>query len=70
MTIVANKYIFLGCRDHKVYPVDLQTLQIHKHLNPPHFDAITSLQSFLNNKFLVSGSRDKNLRLYKLPTST
>jgi len=35
-------------------------------LQPPHFDVVTSLALLNNGATLVSGSRDKNLRLYDI----
>ena len=35
-------------------------------MQPPHFDVVTSLAMLGHGSLLVSGSRDKNLRLYDL----
>ena len=61
----ARGHLFLGCRNKNIYPVDLANLQTLAPLEPPHFEAITSL-AVLNDATLISGSRDKNLRLYAL----
>ena len=62
----SRSHIFYGCRNHNVYPFDLDNLQTLPNLQPPHFDVVTSLAMMNNGATLVSGSRDKNLRLYNL----
>lgn len=54
--------LFIGCRNHYVYPFNIKTFETLQPFEPPHFDAVTSL-SLINNT-LVSGSRDKNLRCW------
>lgn len=58
--------MFYGCRNHNVYPFCLNTFTTMQGLQPPHFDAVTSLALMRNGSTLVSGSRDGNLRLYDL----
>ena len=54
--------LFYGCRNHYVYPLNLQTFETLQPFEPPHFDAVTSLA--LLDDSLISGSRDKNLRCW------
>ena len=61
-----GSHIFYGCRNHNVYPFCLSTFTTLTNLQPPHFDVVTSLAMMNNGSTLVSGSRDKNLRLYNL----
>jgi WD40 repeat protein len=61
-----GSHIFYGCRNHNVYPFCLSTFTTLANLQPPHFDVVTSLAMMNNGSTLVSGSRDKNLRLYNL----
>ena len=61
-----GSHIFYGCRNHNVYPFCLNTFTAMQNLEPPHFDAVTSLALMNGGRTLVSGSRDKNLRLYDL----
>ena len=61
-----GSHIFYGCRNHNVYPFCLTTFTTLQNLQPPHFDVVTSLAMMNNGTTLVSGSRDKNLRLYDL----
>lgn len=56
-------HLYMGCRNHYVYPIPLDTLETQVPLDPPHFDAVTSLAT-LSDDLLVSGSRDKNLRCW------
>ena len=64
-----GSHIFYGCRNHNVYPFCLNTFTTMQSLQPPHFDVVTSLAMLNNGATLVSGSRDKNLRLYDLNKS-
>lgn len=52
--------LFMGCRNHNVYPYNYVTQEIKQPLTPPHFGAVTSLA--IVGDTLISGSRDKNLR--------
>ena len=61
-----GSHIFYGCRNHHVYPFCVRTFNTLANLQPPHFDVVTSLAMMNNGRTLVSGSRDKNLRLYDL----
>jgi hypothetical protein len=57
----------MGCRNHFIYPVDAKSLTIGDSLAPPHYGVVTSL-AILGNNSLISGSKDKNLRSYRLDT--
>ena len=61
-----GSHVFYGCRNHNVYPFCLNSFQTLPNLRPPHFDVVTSLALLNGGTTLVSGSRDKNLRLYDL----
>jgi len=63
-----GSHIYLGCRNHYVYPVDLKTLSMISPLTPPHFDAVTAL-ALMGSQTLVSGSKDKNLRSYRVDST-
>jgi len=58
-------WLFMGCRNHKIHPLDLKTMDQIKPLDPPHFDAVTSL-GIIGGNTLISGSKDKNMRSYDL----
>jgi WD40 repeat protein len=53
----------MGCRNHSVYPIAMQGYETMAPLEPPNFDAVTSL-ALLQDGTMVSGSRDKNLRMW------
>lgn len=57
-----NDYLFCGQRNHKIVPFSLSQWIGMTPLSPPHFDAVTCLTVL--NDILVSGSKDKNLRVY------
>ena len=61
-----HPYLFFGCRNHTVNPFDLKQWITLNPLEPPHFDAVTSLALIGGGTTLISGSKDKNLRLYNL----
>ena len=46
-----------------MYPVAIQGYETMPALEPPHYDAVTSL-ALLQDGVMVSGSRDKNLRMW------
>eukprot|EP01017_Pseudomicrothorax_dubius_P041880 TRINITY_DN6761_c0_g1_i7.p1 TRINITY_DN6761_c0_g1~~TRINITY_DN6761_c0_g1_i7.p1 ORF type:complete len:267 (+),score=58.19 TRINITY_DN6761_c0_g1_i7:59-802(+) len=59
--------LFYGSRNHQVRRLDLRTMEAMSPFEPPHFDTVTSLA--LVNDYLVSGSRDKNLKLWRVDTA-
>lgn len=61
-----SSHVFYGCRSKQVYPFCLNTFTTLQSLEPPHFELVTSLAMLNGGATLVSGSRDKNLRLYDL----
>ena len=54
--------LYYGCRDHKVHRLRLSDFEILKPYETAHYDTVTSLA--LYDGSLVSGSRDKNLRIW------
>ena len=66
----SGDHIYYGCRKHTVNPFCLNTFTTLNPLHPPHFDVVTSLALLGGGTTLVSGSRDKNLRLYDLKSPT
>lgn len=54
--------LFYGCRSHQVIPYHFPSREIYSALDPPHFDAVTSLAML--DGYLVSGSRDKMVRVW------
>ncbi|KRW99475.1 WD40-repeat-containing domain [Pseudocohnilembus persalinus] len=67
LSITGNSdQIFLGCRDHKVRRFNFQNNQVShlSPLDPPHLDAVNSLEIISGH--LVSGSRDRNLKLWSI----
>ena len=60
---LTQENLFMGCRNHYVYPINLKTFETQRPFEPPHFDAVTSLAQ-LQDDSLISGSRDKNLRCW------
>jgi WD40 repeat protein len=59
-----NQTLYYGSRNHQVRRIDLATMESLAPLMPPHFDAVTSLS--IVGGHLVSGSRDKILKLWSL----
>jgi len=59
-----NGTLYYGCRNHQVRRVNLMNMESLAPFDPPHFDVVTSLA--VVKDYLVSGSRDKNLRLWNL----
>lgn len=56
----------MGCRSHKIFPLDLNTMaEPEKELQPPHMDAVTCLGT-VGGETLMSGSKDKHLRSYNI----
>lgn len=54
--------LFYGCRSHQVIPYNFFKGEQFNALEPPHFDAVTSLAML--DGCLVSGSRDKMVRVW------
>lgn len=54
--------LFYGCRSHQVIPYNFKAKGLYDALDPPHFDAVTSLAML--DGYLVSGSRDKMVRVW------
>ena len=59
--------LYLGNRNHQVRRINLDTMDSLSNFEPPHFDTVTSL-AFIKN-YLISGSRDKNLKVWGLDSS-
>jgi len=59
-----NSTLYYGCRNHQVRRVNMMTMEALPPFEPPHYDVVTSLA--IVNDHLISGSRDKNLRLWSL----
>lgn len=57
-----NNTIFYASRDHFVRKINLTGNSGVDYFRPPHFDVVTSLAVL--NGFLVSGSKDHNLKLW------
>lgn len=58
---------YYGCRDHKVHKMRITDLEPQKSLEPSHYDSVTCLAQYEN--VLISGSRDKNLRIWDYESS-
>ena len=56
-------FVFTGNRNHSVNPFSLKQWTTMPPLQAPHFDAVSSL-TVLKSDVLVSGGKDKNLRVY------
>lgn len=56
--------LFYGTRTHQVRRMNLDHLEILAPFEPPHMDTVTSLT--ILGDYLVSGSRDKNLRMWSM----
>ncbi|KAL4435321.1 hypothetical protein ABPG74_022804 [Tetrahymena malaccensis] len=57
-----NNIIYYASRDHYVRRINMETNQSIDPFKPPHYDAVTSLA--ILNGYLVSGSKDHNLKLW------
>jgi WD40 repeat protein len=65
--------LFIGTRKHYVLPVSLAHgspfgNHCQTHFEPPHFDVVTSFATLLDDKILISASKDKNLRGWSVHT--
>ena len=57
----------MGTRNHQVRRLNIQTMDPLSPFEPPHMDTVTGVTSVRNH--LISGSKDKNLRLWSLESS-
>lgn len=62
-----EKQLFMGCRNHSIVPMGLghHSLfqdQVQAPIKQPHLDVVTSFATLLDEKILISASKDKNLR--------
>ena len=62
-------HMFMGCRNHSIVPMGLggSSLlidQVHAPLKAPHLDVVTSFTTLMDDKVLISASKDKNLRAW------
>lgn len=58
--------LYYGTRGHQVRSMNLETNEVMPAFDNPHFDAVTSVAA--NRGYLVSGSRDKCLKLWNIDT--
>ena len=56
--------VYYGTRNHSVRRMAMGSWDILSPFEPPHLDSVTGL-TMVNNR-LISGSKDKNLRLWDL----
>jgi len=59
-----NGILYYGTRDHFVRRMKIQNNETLLPFQPPHMDTVTGLATF--GDYLISGSKDKNLRLWSL----
>ena len=62
-----EKQLFMGCRNHSIVPMGLSHHslfhdQLQAPIKQPHLDVVTSFATLLDEKILISASKDKNLR--------
>lgn len=62
-----QKTLFMGCRNHSIVPMGLGYHapfheQVQGPLKQPHLDVVTSFACMLDERILVSASKDRNLR--------
>jgi hypothetical protein len=62
-----EKQLFMGCRNHSIVPMGLSHHapfhdQVQTPIKQPHLDVVTSFATLLDEKILISASKDKNLR--------
>ncbi|KAL4483969.1 hypothetical protein ABPG72_013975 [Tetrahymena utriculariae] len=62
-----NNIIYYASRDHYVRRINMETNLSIDPFKPPHYDAVTSLA--ILNGYLVSGSKDHNLKLWNINPS-
>lgn len=60
--LIEKDIMYYGCRDHKVHRMRLSDYEVLKSYETSHYDTVTSLTLYENT--LISGSRDKNLRVW------
>lgn len=58
----ADGVFYYGCRDHKVHRMRICDLEVMKSFENSHYDTVTCLGLYEN--LMISGSRDKNLRIW------
>ena len=68
-----SQTLFMGCRNHSITPVGLSRdslfqEQVHHSLPTYHLDVVTAFTTLGNDKYLVSASRDKNLKGWSTST--
>ena len=56
--------LFYGTRNRQVRRMNVKDMEILSPFEPPHMDSVTGLTTIGNR--LISGSKDKNLRLWNL----
>lgn len=56
--------LYYGTRDHFVRRMKIQNNETLLAFQPPHMDTVTGLTTI--GDYLISGSKDKNLRLWSL----
>lgn len=66
---ITRSHLFMGCRNHSIVPVGLKGSNflidnVQTPLKAPHLDVVTSFTTLLDQKILISASRDKNLRAW------
>lgn len=59
--------MYYGTRNHHVRRINMTNMEILSPFEPPHMDSVTGL-AIVKDK-LISGSKDKNLRLWSLDHS-
>eukprot|EP01114_Cavostelium_apophysatum_P001708 TRINITY_DN1148_c0_g1_i1.p1 TRINITY_DN1148_c0_g1~~TRINITY_DN1148_c0_g1_i1.p1 ORF type:complete len:804 (+),score=254.74 TRINITY_DN1148_c0_g1_i1:293-2413(+) len=62
---VTDKFLFTGGRDHSINTFTLNNLEFYQKLHPPHYDGVNCF-AMVNGKSLLSGSRDKTMKLWDL----
>ena len=60
--LIGENTLYYGCRDHKIHRMRISDFEVLKSYETAHYDAVTCLASY--NNCIVSGSRDKNLRIW------
>jgi len=63
---ISGNYLFTGGKgtNNSIRRMNINNLEILSPFEPPHMDSVTGLAIVKNN--LISGSKDKNLRLWSL----
>lgn len=60
--VFADDIAYYGCRDHKVHRMRVSDMEVLKPYETAHYDSVTCLATY--NDSIISGSRDKNLRIW------